>query len=96
MWNRARIRARDLGRDFDIEVSDIIIPERCPILGIPLRGLGDGRPSLDRIDSRKGYIKGNVAVISFRANMLKSNGTLTEFKKLVGWLESLTHLDAMR
>lgn len=37
-----------------------------------------GSPSLDRIDSSKGYVKGNVRVISARANMLKNNATVEE------------------
>ena len=51
------------------------MPERCPVLGIPItpfeKGLAPGTPSFDRIDPRKGYVKGNVAIISNRANRLK-------------------------
>ena len=44
-------------------------------------------PSLDRIDNTKGYVPGNLQVISYRANQLKSDGTLEEFRKLVAHLE---------
>lgn len=40
-------------------------------------------PSLDRIDSNLGYIKGNVRWISARANALKSNATNRELKALL-------------
>ena len=57
-------------------------PKVCPVLGIKLDwGMGGrtgGRsksPSLDRIDSTKGYIKGNVMMISMLANQMKSNAT---------------------
>lgn len=45
-------------------------------------------PSIDRIVPELGYVKGNVAVISMKANRLKSNGLLGDFKKLIRYLES--------
>src|SRR6266481_1415047 len=47
----------------------------------------DRTPSLDRIDPSKGYIKGNIAVISFRANRLKGNATLDEIRKVINYLK---------
>lgn len=84
-------RARDHGRRADIECSiehsDIIIPDVCPILGIPLFKVGGkptpNSPSLDRIDSSKGYVKGNVWVVSWRANWIKNNSTISELKILI-------------
>ena len=88
----AKGRAKKKGWDFDIDESDIVIPPFCPVLGIELTtrmdGNKDSSPSLDRIDSSKGYIKGNVQVISWRANNLKSNGTLEEFLKLVEFMKN--------
>ena len=95
MWSRAKYRAAHKGREFTITKEDIVIPERCPLLGIPLvchRGKGSQQgnsPSLDRIDPTKGYIKGNVWVISNRANTLKNDATLQELKTLVENLEAL-------
>jgi hypothetical protein len=89
MWSRAKYRAKQKGIDFTIEQEDIIIPDRCPLLGIELvchRGKGSQQgnsPSLDRIDSTKGYIKGNVWVISNRANTLKNDASLQELQTLV-------------
>lgn len=59
-------------------ISDIIIPETCPMLGIKLefgfdkQGGNFNSPSLDRIIPELGYTKGNVMVISKRANMIKT------------------------
>ena len=85
MVNAARARSKKSGIDFDITVDDFDIPEICPLLKIPLF-VGEGRksvkpnsPSLDRLDSSKGYTKDNVWVISFKANTMKSNSTLDEF-----------------
>jgi hypothetical protein len=89
MWSRAKYRARQKGFDFTIEQKDITIPETCPLLGIDLvchRGRGSQQgnsPSLDRIDPTKGYIKGNVWVISNRANTLKNDATIQELELLV-------------
>lgn len=91
MYHDARKRAKRKGLRFNLLPEDCAIPKRCPVLGIPLRyGTGfrhANSPSLDRIDNKKGYVRGNVIVISWRANSLKSNGTLPEFKKLVTWLK---------
>jgi hypothetical protein len=95
MWSRAKYRARQKGLDFTIDKEDVVIPDKCPLLGIELvchRGKGSQQgnsPSLDRIDSSKGYIKGNVWVISNRANTLKNDATLQELKTLVENLEAL-------
>ena len=88
----ARGRAKARGLEFSIQRSDLTLPERCPVFGVvlalPLYGDGSRKPrpnapSLDRIDSSKGYVPGNVRVISHRANVLKSNGTLAEFELVV-------------
>ncbi len=45
-----------------------------------------GSPSLDRLDNTLGYIPGNVQVISWKANQIKSNATLQELQAIVAWL----------
>jgi len=56
----------------------------CPILGIPLiPGIGaqsPNSPSLDRIIPSLGYVKGNIAVISYRANAMKNDATIDELE----------------
>ena len=85
MLYSCRSRAKEKGWEFNIEESDILIPKFCPILEIELLPGGKGTqtfnsPSIDRIDSSKGYIKGNVRVISLRANMMKNDASLEEIK----------------
>lgn len=84
MWRAAKRRARIKGLEFNIEVADIVIPEICPILEVPLvLGTKDNyeyTPSLDRIDNSKGYIKGNIMVISKKANSMKNSASLQELK----------------
>lgn len=73
MWAAARKRAAERGLNFTLKVSDIVIPEVCPVLGIPMDS-----PSLDRFDNREGYTTENVRVISSRANRLKSDASPIE------------------
>jgi hypothetical protein len=83
----AKARAKKKEREFNLELSDITIPERCPVLGALLQYNSDYAPSIDRIDSSKGYIKGNIRVISKRANVLKNNATIEELKAVLKDLE---------
>ena len=91
----SRRRAKKLTLAFDIQTDDIKIPYICPVLGIPLEpGKGrssrhEGSPTLDRIDSDKGYVKGNIAVISYRANRIKNDGTAEEHLKIANWMDSM-------
>ena len=82
LLKEAKRRAKKKNVSFEISVNDIDIPEFCPILGILLRpGRGyirHGSPTLDRIIPELGYVKGNVQVISNRANLLKNNASLQE------------------
>lgn len=82
MLYRAKYSAKKKGLPFNLEAEDIIIPEFCPVLGIKLaksdHKQGGSSPSLDKIVPEKGYVKGNVRVISQRANLLKSNATIEE------------------
>lgn len=75
----AKARARKHGLPFDLTIDDVIIPKRCPVLGIPLYfSVGkttDNTPSIDRIVPKKGYVKGNVEVVSLKVNSLKRDMT---------------------
>lgn len=86
IWLRLKKKATKFGIPFNIEVSDIIIPEFCPYLGAKLEFSNTGfhqpnSPSLDKIDPSKGYVKGNVEVISFKANFIKSDLTPEELAR---------------
>jgi len=92
MWRRAKARVVKSGVPFDIDVSDIVIPEFCPILGIPLvvhKGRAGGEnhsPALDRIDNDLGYVKGNIQVISHLANCMKSSASPEQLILFAEWV----------
>lgn len=91
----ARTRAKQKGLPFTITDKDVVMPEFCPILGIPLfRGKGGhtfNSPSLDRIVPELGYVPGNVHVISRKANTMKSNASLQELVLLGQWAVRRIH-----
>lgn len=93
LYQLARHRALKKGIQFNIEISDIIIPEICPILGLPIKKAIDGNrdlsPSLDRIDNDKGYIKGNIQVISFKANAMKLTADKSELINFANWVKKI-------
>jgi len=95
MFVGAKGRAKKRGIEFNITYDDILpFPTHCPVLGLLLRkGIRTNDPhsySLDRIDNSKGYIKGNVVVMSFRANRLKGDASLDELVLLSTWAQAQT------
>ena len=96
LYQLAKARAKRKGREFVITVQDIesVDTDTCPYLNIPIRrgehiaGTGQraqtpNAKSLDRIDSEKGYVPGNIIVCSWRANSLLKDGSLSELTLLV-------------
>lgn len=87
---KLKTRARKFGVPFDLTAADLTIPTHCPVLGMQLRGFGEGRaenaPEFDRLVPALGYVRGNVAIISRRANRLKNDGTLEEHARIVEWM----------
>ena len=93
MLARAKSRSRIKNIEFNLKVEDIIIPKFCPILNIELickNGKSGGQknsPALDRKDSKKGYTKDNIQIISNLANMMKSHASNEELLKFADWIK---------
>lgn len=91
MWRSAKARAKKQNVPFSITLDDIIIPEYCPILGIKIiSGIGNSTnnsPTLDKIIPKLGYVRGNIKVISWRANALKRDGTVEEFENIIRYIK---------
>lgn len=89
MLKRSRIRAKNNGWPFDLAATDLPRPLVCPVLGMVLDyskkpGCGPlpNSPSLDRIVPALGYVKGNVRIISHKANTMKSDATPEQYAKI--------------
>lgn len=92
IYYSAKCRAKKRNLEFSISIGDIIIPKKCPVLGIPIVLNSDGStvsgsPTLDRIDNSKGYVKGNVCVISHRANSIKRDSTYKELLLIIEYVK---------
>ena len=91
MWHNSKNRAKKKGLPFDLTIEDLEIPEKCPILGLELKvGLNSSleiSPSLDRIVPELGYVKGNIRVISHRANRLKSDACIEELEAILKYMK---------
>ncbi len=90
----AKKRAKIKGVKFNISKEDLEpFPEYCPVLEyckLQYSQVGRQQPnsaSLDRFDNNLGYVKGNVRIISLRANELKRDGTIEEFKRIVSYMK---------
>lgn len=87
-----KCRCKKTGMEFNLSHSDLILPEVCPVLGIPLiLGVAATHPSsphVDRVDNSQGYIPGNVRIISGRANILKKDATVAEIRAILKYMES--------
>jgi hypothetical protein len=86
-----RKKASNYKHEWNIEFNDLSFPTHCPILGIELNYSAsyrsDDSPSFDRIDSSKGYVKGNVAIMSWRANRIKNDGTAEEHQLIANFIK---------
>ena len=90
MASRAKHRAKKKGLEYNIDAEylESIDSDVCPYLQIPIhfnkgKGKSPDSKSLDRIDTNKGYTRGNVIICSDKANRMLSDGSLQELKTLV-------------
>lgn len=93
LFASVRASAKRQGLPFDLTVEDIFVPEHCPVLGIPLNrtpdvAAPDTAPSVDRLIPALGYVKGNISVISGRANRIKTDATVNEVERVAAWMRS--------
>lgn len=96
LFGGVKYRAKRDGLLFDLIFDEIAWPEFCPVLGIKInydvkgiRNRGDGSPSFDRTVPELGYTKGNVVIMSWRANRIKYDTTIDELDKLLTYMKKV-------
>jgi hypothetical protein len=87
---RLKERSIQKGLDFDLTVTDINVPLKCPVFGFDLQRNHKvplfNSPSVDRIDPTKGYTKDNIQIISQLANAMKQNATPEQLLQFARWI----------
>ena len=95
LLNASRQRAKLKNREHTITLEDIKelypVDGKCPVFGFDLEfnntGFRETSPSIDRIDSDKGYTKDNIQIISWKANRLKAYATVEDLEILVAFMK---------
>ena len=86
-----KYNAERIGHTWDVDFGELEWPTHCPILGIELDYFNSFRsensPSFDQLIPGNGYTKGNVRVISYRANRIKNDGTAAEHRAIADYLD---------
>lgn len=91
IFNSKRGNARRIGIQFSIKFEEVKWPQTCPVFGVQLDYYGEGMttdnaPSFDRMDPRKGYVPGNVQIISNRANRIKNDASIAELQQIIRYM----------
>lgn len=67
-----------------------IAPEKCPVFGVAFTSRGNGfsswSPSIDKIDPTKGYVRGNIQVVSMLANCMKRDASPEQLRTFARWV----------
>lgn len=86
LWKSCKKNAAVRNLSFEIDYTDIIIPSVCPVFQTPFVRKTMYAASVDRIDSTKGYIKGNIQVMSRLANFMKSSANKEQLRLFAKWV----------
>lgn len=92
---RSECKRKGIPFDLDAEYLESIWTGICPVFGTPISKASEGRGSmhsahLDRIDPNGGYVYGNVAWISGRANRIKYDATIEELSAIISYMKRVT------
>ena len=88
--NAIKARAAKKGLPLNLEYDDITPPEFCPVFGFKLKRYsgkaGPDSPSVDKIIPSLGYVKGNIQIISLKANMMKHDASKEDLERFAKWV----------
>ena len=83
---RARCHARNIFFDLSAAHLEDIWTGQCPVFKTEL---AVDEAHVDRIEPTLGYVDGNVAWLSPRANRIKSDATIEELQSIIDWIRGL-------
>jgi len=87
IFYQIKSKARKDGVAFNLTLEDIVIPKVCPVFGVPFDKKNKLRTtSVDRKNNNKGYVKGNIQIISGLANVMKNRATPAELLLFAEWI----------
>ena len=104
IYSAIKIRAKRKNIPFKISqeyLKNLLLnaPKKCPALGIKMtisaahpnasRIKSDSSPSVDRIIPEKGYVEGNLVVVSDLANKIKTDATPDQIRKVADYYKKL-------
>lgn len=92
LFKSLKNRAKANGIPFNLEYEDIQWPEKCPVFDVVLQydtidKAQNDSASFDKVIPELGYIKGNVRIISHRANWLKQDSTIQQLEKIIRYMK---------
>lgn len=95
LWAKYRHKRGGFEGEYNLTESDLEWPEFCPALGIKFKyesqsnRRADDAPTIDRIDSSRGYVRGNVQILSRKANRIKNDGTPDEVMRVAMFMKGI-------
>lgn len=105
IFRSARWRANKYKIEFDITLDDLtpLMVKFCPVFKTPLeysaqkgKGYNPNAASLDRINNDFGYVRGNIIIMSRRANSIKNDGTADEHMAIAMWMKRVAGTGRMQ
>lgn len=94
MLNGIRRRAAAKNVPCTLTVSELVelMPDKCPVFGVEFSFINNGKmtpdsPSVDRLIPSRGYVKDNVAIVSMKANAIKSAFTSDDVLRVAEWMK---------
>lgn len=84
----------DLTKEYIEKLFTSIKKCQCCNKKMDLQYLGNGEkndsaPSIDRIDSKKGYLKNNIGVICWKCNYRKTDLSLMDLQNLINYVQKM-------
>ncbi len=95
LFNTKKSDAKRKNIHFSLKFEEMIFPVCCPVFNFELNYFPKGKvvynsPSFDRLDGDMGYTKSNVLIVSWKANTIKSFGSLKDLEKIVLFYQKLS------